>query len=419
MGHLHLPTFTSLACLLAPQDVKTVAINNNKIIVCFIFCILTSLKLVIFLASTISDFILQKKIIHKKILIAPLDWGLGHVTRCIPLIHFLQQMGCEIIVAADGEQVLLLKQEFPGITTISLKGYNITYAKYKRWMPLKILWQVPKILRRIQSENKWLKKKIKSLNIDMVISDNRYGLYTKKIPCVFMTHQLLIKAPFAWLEDLTQKINYRYINHYNECWVPDVESEVNMAGLLSHPRVMPAIPVKYIGSLCRFELKKDEEKKYDYLFILSGPEPQRTILEEKILKIIPQLKGRKMMIRGKPGEKRMPEAPSNCTIKNHVTTDEFQKLLNQSAFIISRCGYTTVMEILSLRKKAILIPTPGQTEQEYLAKHLMEQQWCYSCGQEEDLRQHVNNAKKFPFTFPSIEANMFQSIVKNFLKEKR
>jgi uncharacterized protein (TIGR00661 family) len=197
-----------------------------------------------------------------------------------------------------------------------------------------------------------------------------------------------------------------------------VEGRVNMAGLLSHPLIIPSVPVKYIGPLSRFELKNDEKKQYDYFFIISGPEPQRTILEEKIFELIPKLKGTIMILRGLPGERSVPEALHNCTIKNHAATDELQNLLNQSEFIISRCGYTTIMEILSLHKKAILIPTPGQTEQEYLATHLMKQQWCYSCRQEDNLPAHIENAKKFSFQFPSIEVNMFQTVVEEFLNRE-
>jgi UDP-N-acetylglucosamine transferase subunit ALG13 len=312
----------------------------------------------------------------------------------------------------------LLKQEFPGITTLPLKGYNITYTKYKRWLPLKILWQVPKILQSVNRENKWLKKKIKELNIEMVISDNRYGLYTEEIPCVFMTHQLLIKAPFKWLENLIQRINYNYINNYTECWVPDVEGERNMAGLLSHPFIKPSIPIKYVGALCRFKSETTGKTKYDYLFIISGPEPQRTLFERKIFELLTHLKGTAIVIRGRPGENKIPVAAPGCTVKNHVTTSELQSLLNQSEFVISRCGYTTVMEMLSLQKKAILIPTPGQTEQEYLATHLMRQHWCYSCKQKDDLLEHIENARKFQFQFPLIEANRVKPVVEDFFGRK-
>jgi uncharacterized protein (TIGR00661 family) len=403
--------------LLTPQDVVEMdTINNNKKIVCFIFRILQFLKLSIFYTLTITGLILQKKIIHTKILVAPLDWGLGHATRCIPLIKFLQQSDCEIIIAAYMDQLVLLNQEFPGIRFIPLKGYNVNYSKYKRWLSLKILWQSPKILLTIRRENKWLQKIIKQLNIDIVISDNRYGLYTKQVPCIFITHQLLIKAPYQWLENFIQKINYKYINRYTECWVPDVDGNNNIGGSLSHPKTLPAIPIRYIGALSRFERSENTEKKYNYLFVISGPEPQRTILEKKIFGIMSKLKGPIMMVRGKPGEITIPPAFNNCSIKNHVTTQELQQLLHESELIISRCGYTTVMELLSLKKKSLLIPTPGQTEQEYLAQHLMRQKWCYCCNQEEDLLEHIQQAKDFEFHYPTLETNRLKSVVKDFLE---
>jgi UDP:flavonoid glycosyltransferase YjiC (YdhE family) len=162
---------------------------------------------------------------RKKILIAPLDWGLGHASRCIPLINHLQKRGCEIIIAADGEQLSLLKKEFPGLESVQLKGYNINYSRYKRWLGVKILWQIPKILIRIRQEHNYLKNIVDKYCIDLVIADNRYGLYSKQIPCIFITHQLTVQAPFKWLQNLIQKINYRYISKFAECWVPDFEGK--------------------------------------------------------------------------------------------------------------------------------------------------------------------------------------------------
>jgi len=364
--------------------------------------------------------ILQKLFFHKKVLVAPLDWGLGHTTRCISLIRYLLQVGCEIIIAGSAEQLLLLNQEFSNITAIELKGYRVTYSKQERWLFIKILLQAPKILLSIERENKWLQKIIKEHNIDLVISDNRYGLYSRQVPCVFITHQLSIKAPYKWLEKLLQKINYRFINQFNECLVPDIEGKTNIAGKLSHPTKLPLIPLKYIGPLSRFELKTNFKKQYDYLIIISGPEPQRAILEQRISDIVPQLQGSIMLIRGKPGESKSPSVGfKNCSIKNHVTTKELQELLDQSEFVISRCGYTTVMELLSLQKKSILVPTPGQTEQEYLAKHLMDQQWCYCCGQNENLLLHCAKAKKFQFKFPVLETNQFEFALNDLLNRLR
>lgn len=361
---------------------------------------------------------MQKIFIQKKILIVPLDWGLGHATRCIPIIRQLQRMDCEIIVASFHEQLMLLQKEFPHLSFIFLNGYNISYSKQKRWLPFKILMQTPKILLSINKEHKWLRKIIEQQKIDAVISDNRYGLYTSKVPCVFITHQLRIKVPFRWLENFIQNINYRFIDHYTECWVPDFEGDLNIAGSLSHPLKMPSVPIKYIGPLLRFELNNNKhEKKYEYLFILSGPEPQKSIFEKKILQILSQIKGSVMILRGKPGEEDVINSFENCTIVNHLTTDELQNILNESEFVISRCGYTTVMEILSLRKKSILVPTPGQTEQEYLAKHLMQQHWCYSCEQDDNLLLHINKAKEFEFRLPSFKNDNLKSVMESFLKK--
>ncbi|HEY6976976.1 MAG TPA: glycosyltransferase [Chitinophagaceae bacterium] len=360
---------------------------------------------------------MQQLFIHKKVLIAPLDWGLGHTTRCIPLIKYLQQIGCEVIVASHGAQLILLQQEFPGVNTAQLKGYNVYYSKFKRWLPLKILLQTPKILLRVYREHKWLQKAIRHFKIDIVISDNRYGLYTKQIPCIFITHQLQVKVANTWLESLIQKINYSYIDRYTECWIPDLKGKLNVAGLLSHPLKTPSVPVKYIGILSRFAREEDSEKKYDYLFIMSGPEPQRTIFEKAVLKILFKLSGTIIIIRGKPGEQKLPLVPDNCTVVNHFTTKQFQEVLSKSEMIISRSGYTTIMEILSLQKKSILIPTPGQTEQEYLALHLMEQQWCYCCKQDENLLSHIYKAKTFQYNFPSLDESSLHIVAEEFFNK--
>ena len=353
--------------------------------------------------------------LSKKILIAPLDWGLGHASRCIPLINHLQKGGCEIIIATDGAQLSLLKQEFPGLEFIQLKGYNVNYSKRKRLFGAKILWQIPKILLTIRREHEWLQKTIIDRKIDLVISDNRYGLYNNKIPCIFITHQLNVKAPFKKVEYEMQKMNYRFINRFTECWVPDFEGEKNIAGQLSHPTKMPAIKTRYIGPLSRFKNLPTAASFYKYFFVLSGPEPQRTLLEQAVFKIIPQLNGKVLVVRGRPNEEKQPPKVGDALIRNHLTTETMQQAFLQSEYIISRSGYTTVMELLSLEKKSILIPTPGQTEQEYLANRLMRQQWCYYCQQDDDLLQHISNAEKFNYHLPELDAPLYEKILDEFL----
>jgi uncharacterized protein (TIGR00661 family) len=350
-----------------------------------------------------------------KVLIVPLDWGLGHLTRCIPIIKHLQKADCEVTVAGEGASLKLLTQEFPLLTTVNLAGYRINYSLRKRFFTLKILLQLPKIFRRIKAENVWLDKIIDSNNIDIVISDNRYGLFTKKIPCFFITHQLHISAPSKYLENKIQKIAYNFINRYSECWVPDFQGSLNVAGKLSHPLNFPKTPTKFIGILSRFEKKGKREKKYDWMVVLSGPEPQRTLLEKKLLKTISQLSGTILFVRGLPLCDEKIDVPKNCTLKNHLATNEMQQAFEESEFIISRSGYTTIMEILSLQKKSILIPTPGQTEQEYLADHLMKQHWCYAFRQDDDVLTHLQKATTFNFNLPQLPQNDLEKTIGELL----
>ena len=348
----------------------------------------------------------------QKVLIAPLDWGLGHATRCIPIINSLLQNGYEVIIAADDITEILLKKEFPTLQFIKLAGYKIKYAKSKWLLPLKILQQVPKILSSIKNENKWLNTIIDTHKIDLVISDNRYGLYSKKIPCVFITHQLTIKMPFLGLQKLVQKINYKYINKFTACWIPDFEGENNVAGVLSHPNNLPKIPIHYLGILSRFTKQENILIEYDYCILLSGPEPQRTLLEEKILADIKHVNAKILLLRGKPDSTEKIEVAKNITIENHLAGKELAIAIQQSKYIISRSGYTTIMELLALEKKAILIPTYGQTEQEYLAERLMQQNWCYTLPQQQfNFINAIEAANNFKYNLRSLPKQQLQTLI--------
>lgn len=340
------------------------------------------------------------------VLIAPLDWGLGHATRCIPIINSLIKNGFNVIIAASGAQRTLLSGEFRNLEFIELPGYNIRYSRKKWALPLKIIVQVPFILRTIRNEHAWLEKTIDTYKIDLVISDNRYGLYTTKIPCVFITHQLRIQSPFKWLEQLIQAINYKYINRFAACWVPDIESNINIGGGLSHPEKKPITPVLYMGLLSRFEMAVQEEIKYDYCIVLSGPEPQRTLLENRIIEQVKNETYRILLVRGKPGSNKNISVSPNVEVKNHLSGNEMRRAFMQSRYIISRCGYTTVMELLSLQKKSILIPTPGQTEQEYLAKKLMKEQLCFCVRQNRFYWQACTIAAK-QFSYRAVSLPVF------------
>ncbi len=340
----------------------------------------------------------------KKVLVAPLDWGLGHATRCIPIINALVLNGFEVLIAAEGAQANLLRLEFPGLSIIPLEGYRVRYSRQPAWLPFVLLWQLPRLIKVIRRENRWLQDIIREYTIDLVISDNRYGLYTKKVPCIFITHQLRIKAPFEWLENMLQRINYRYINRYTACWVPDAAGTINAAGILAHPQKLPGVPVHYIGLLSRFQYQPSDIK-YDYCILLSGPEPQRTLFEKKLLNQLADCNERILLVRGKPGIKEVITTPKHITVENHLPNTALQAALLQSNYIISRSGYTTVMELLLLHKKAILVPTPGQTEQEYLAQKLKEDHISFTITQNElDCGVHFEQAKAFAFQIADIPA---------------
>ena len=317
------------------------------------------------------------------VLVAPLDWGLGHATRCIPIIHQFLKADCEVIIAAEGQQRQLLAQEFPSVIMLDLAGYRLKYGKNKGGTLMKIILQSPKMLIKINRERKWLEKVYREKHLDIVIADNRYGLHHPKLVSVFITHQLFIKSSFGkWVDGLLQKINYRYIRRFNYCWIPDTADENNnLAGELSHPAYMPDTLSRYIGPLSRIQ-KENIPPSGRLLVLLSGPEPQRSIFEKKILQELDRLQRPATIVRGLAQTPAPPASPL-LEIHEHLPTAQMQRAINEAGIIISRSGYSTIMDLLPLGKKCIFIPTPGQPEQEYLALRLAGKGLCCSATQDD------------------------------------
>ena len=354
----------------------------------------------------------REKIAEKpRILIAPLDWGLGHATRCIPIIRELLAQNCDVWLAGEGAQEHLLKTEFPELPFLQLPGYRIKYARTQRGLIWKMIQQGPKMRRAIQYEHRWLKKMTKQHHFDAVISDNRYGLYHSAIPCIFITHQLTIKSSLAkWTEKILQKRNYGYINKFTACWVPDlpagqagVKGENNLAGELSHPEINPAVPVHYIGFLSRFERNSVSENKNNLLIVLSGPEPQRSMLEEKIINEISEYNYTATIVRGLPGVASLIPSTNRIQFYNHLSSGDLNAVMQEAEYVISRSGYSTVMDIIALQKKAILIPTPGQTEQEYLGNYLMKKGMAICIAQKDfSLQEALAAAVVYQYELPAM-----------------
>lgn len=354
---------------------------------------------------------LQKYILmlsQKRILVCPLDWGLGHASRCIPIIRLLLKNNAQVVVAGDGNSLALLKIEFPKLQFIFLKGYDISYSS-KGNIVLKIIFSVPKILSRILIEHQTLKKIVSENKIDIVISDNRYGLWNRQIKSIFITHQLMIKTPFA--EKLLHRLILFFVNKYDECWVPDFEEADNLSGDLSHKYTLPRNTF-FVGALSRFEaINTTSSYQYHVMAIISGPEPQRSVFENVVLKELQQTSLKAIVICGKPEVEQKKQIINNIEIVSHLTTDKMQQTILNSKIIISRSGYSTIMDLATLGKKVIFIPTKGQTEQEYLAELFMQKKIAFS---ESQLSFNLQTAL--------IEATNyfgFREVKKNSLLEKR
>ncbi|WP_067036462.1 glycosyltransferase [Allomuricauda sp. CP2A] len=309
----------------------------------------------------------------KRILVAPLNWGLGHATRCIPIINALLEHGHQPFIASDGVALALLQKEFPGLPSFELPSYKITYAEKGKNFKIKMIWDSPKVIKAMAKEKKAVKKLVKEHQLDGIISDNRLGVYYKKVPCVFITHQLnVLSGNTTWM---SSQAHQKIIKKFNACWVPDVEGKPNLTGKLGHLK-KSKLNIKYLGPLSRFE-KMDVPVIYDLMVLLSGPEPQRTLLEEKLLAELQPFEGNILFVGGKIEASKTTEeikTENGSIIRiNFMQSHELQTALNQSAKVLCRSGYTTVMDLAKLEKKAFFIPTPGQYEQEYLAKRMEKQ----------------------------------------------
>lgn len=301
----------------------------------------------------------------KKILVSPLNWGLGHASRCIPIIRALIDQNFLPVMASDGDALLLLQKEFPKLTAYQLPSYNIVYSKNKH-LKYKLLLSVPKIINAVNHEKKVVKEIIFKENISGIISDNRFGIRHSKIPSVYITHQLKVLSGKSTY--ITSKLHRHLIAKFDECWIPDNINEANLTGELSNSNFKNS-RIKFIGTISRFE-KKLLKKKYELLIILSGPEPQRTILEQKLSYQLKAYNRKTLLVKGIFSNKKVPFINKNVTTVNFMLASQLERAINQSEIILARSGYSTIMDLSKLNKKAFFIPTPGQFEQEYLARRI-------------------------------------------------
>jgi uncharacterized protein (TIGR00661 family) len=339
------------------------------------------------------------KRVTPEILISPLDWGLGHASRCIPIICEFLSNGANVTIAASGRSLNYLKKEFPDLQFINLPGFSPTYSSSGK-MLLKMTTLIPQFFYYLISENYQISKIIKLRKFDLIISDNRYGVFNKKVKSVIIIHQIRIRAPkrLTWIEPVLFSINKFLLRPFKEVWIPDNPSVENLSGDLSHNIPVPLSAV-YIGPLSRFvfpSVANIIKEPGDYILILlSGQEPQRTILEKSILQQAHTVPENFILVQGIP-EVTGVKKDGNIKILSHVLTQEAESLILNSKLIICRPGYSTIMDLAILGAKAMFVATPGQTEQEYLAEYYHNSGIALSVKQEEiDLRTQIPLAFQF------------------------
>lgn len=341
----------------------------------------------------------------KTVLVAVLDWGLGHATRSIPVVRELIKQNARVLIAGDGSSLSLLKQEFPDLKFYELPAYAIRYPQAGS-MVWTIAKQFAHLQKVIQHEFKVVAEIVDDENVDAIISDNRYGCFAPSIPSILICHQLNLQLPsgWRWMKFVVDALHNHYLKRFTEIWIPDMpDAGLSFSGALSQTNFSNT---KRIGILSRFEDgAAPKESLYDIVALISGPEPQRSIFETVIRKELLKFNGKALMVNGQPhGQARTTGAVIEV---NHLKASELDSVLRNTKVIVARSGYSTIMDLAALGQRAILISTPGQTEQEYLAKHLTERGWIVTQNQNDfDLMEMLDAVKKIN-TMPHVKPNTF------------
>ena len=355
----------------------------------------------------------------RKILVAPLDWGMGHAARTIPLIHALRSYGnCQVLLGVSGHSGELLKAEFPSLEAVDLPALSMKYSA-GRSQVLRIFFQIPRMILSVIREHYRLKKLVRVRQISAVISDNRYGLYCRKVPSILILHQLQFRFPpgVNFLSGIFSTIQAIWIKRFNQVWIPDLPGANSAAGVLSDP---PAglHHTYHIGLLSRFFYGKTGghpvDDPYPLVALLSGPEPQRTQLEQLVEGELKQTGQRALLIRGVIGDGVM-RSRGGVTRVSHMLSGELHRHLQSAGVVVCRSGYSSVMDLIALGKRAVLIPTPGQPEQEYLAAYLGQKGWFYSQHQHMfNLHEALQKVRDYFPPRVSVSGQLFRQINRLF-----
>ena len=360
---------------------------------------------------------MEENIRQKKILVCVLNWGIGHAARVIPIIRLLLKYEQIVYLASDGDALAFLRREFPDLEYCELPPYDPVYPKGNSGMMSKLLFQMPKFSSAIDQEHILVERIVKEKRIDVVISDNRYGCYSNRVRSILITHQINIQMPnfYGFLEPFVNYVNWRKIKRFFRVWVPDFKDDRNMTGNLSSSNT---VGKRYIGQLSRMVPMPDLEKKYDIVAVVSGPEPQRTSFENLMRSQLYNFHGSSLLVKGKPTGSSEIKTVGRLSEVDFLDSDQLNLAMEQTDMVVCRSGYSTIMDLARLGKNAILIPTPGQTEQIYLAKVLFHRGICYFKDQSDfKLAKAMAKTKLYAgFKSMNFENDILEDVIIKMLK---
>lgn len=346
-------------------------------------------------------------------MVCPLNWGMGHASRLIPVIDHYHHKGYEMILGGSGNSGALLQTTYPEFPFYTLPSFEISYSKNGFLLGFSVIKQLPSFILTSFKEHRALNRLVSDLKIDVVISDNRYGLFSRKAYCIFITHQIspILPAFFRWAEFPIYLFFKWVIGNFNECWIPDFSHpEINLTGRLSHRFRLP-LNAKFVGILSRFNVPENEPAKkhfYDIVAVISGPPPHSEILANLILKQS-LTSSKKILIISGFLSIPVPDTHSNVTIVKHLEVHEFRDALIHAKIVVCRAGYSGIMDLIALKRAAYIIPTPGQTEQQYLGKYLGQKSLFRLMDQNQ---LELNQLSVIPEDYKSEWLNQIQSMQK-------
>lgn len=322
-----------------------------------------------------------------KVLICPLDWGMGHATRMMPVIDYLQNNNYEVSIAAGANTILVIKNEYPSLSYFLLPKISPRYTRYRKMLVPTLLLQLPGLFAKVVKEHFVVWRIVRKYKIDAVISDNRLGLWGLPVKSAYVTHQLNFKLTgfFRALSPFMTLLHRFVMNQYDQVFIPDVAGAENLAGQLSDVSLLKN-NFAHIGILSRLSNGGVQSVGDSHvLILLSGQEPQRTMLEQILIRQAGGISRNFVLVKGKlgiPGEAAI-NVPRNVKVVSFAKPEKVAELIRNSSFVICRSGYSSVMDLVVMQKRAILVPTPGQSEQEYLAQYWMDKNWFFSQPQSE------------------------------------